>query len=247
FLGGDMPLDKAAADAAIDRLGAELNVSRDQTAAGIYRVVAEAMAGAARAHATDRGVDHRGLPRLAFGGAGPVHACAVGELMQSVAVIFPPQASVLSAFGALVTPVRLDLVRSGLSQLDDLDWDDVERMLGEMRAEADEALSEAGASPEQVRLRIGADLRYAGQQNEVGVTFDADPVARRDTGLIRRTFEEAYHAQHGVNPSHVPIEIVSWRLTAQGPEDRVEAAHTAIGPDAAPRREVAIPLWPNGG
>ena len=72
------------------------------------------MAGAARAHATDRGVDHRGLPLLAFGGAGPVHACAVGELLQSVAVIFPPQASVLSAFGALVTPVRLDLVRSAL-------------------------------------------------------------------------------------------------------------------------------------
>ncbi len=72
------------------------------------------MAGAARAHATDRGVDHRGLPLLAFGGAGPVHACAVGELLQSAAVIFPPQASVLSAFGTLVTPVRLDLVRSAL-------------------------------------------------------------------------------------------------------------------------------------
>ncbi len=82
---------------------------------------------AARAHATDRGVDHRGLPLLAFGGAGPVHACAVGELLQSTAVIFPPQASVLSAFGTLVTPVRLDLVRSALGRLDALDWDEVDR------------------------------------------------------------------------------------------------------------------------
>ncbi len=247
FLGGDMPLDKPAAEATIDRLAAELGVGRDQAAAGIYRVVAEAMAGAARAHATDRGVDHRGLPLLAFGGAGPVHACAVGELLQSVAVIFPPQASVLSAFGALVTPVRLDLVRSGLSQLDDLDWDDVRRMIGEMTAEADVALTDAGTAPDQVRLRIGADLRYSGQQNEVGVTFDEDPLGRRDTELIRRTFESAYFAQYGVNPSHVPIEIVSWRLTAQGAEDRLEGAHAPVGPDGAPRRELSIPLWPNAG
>ncbi|HWA62289.1 MAG TPA: hydantoinase/oxoprolinase family protein, partial [Caulobacteraceae bacterium] len=132
FLGGDMPLDKPAAEAAMDRLAGELGVTRAQAAAGIYRIVAEAMAGAARAHATDRGVDHRGLPLLAFGGAGPVHACAVGELLQSVAVIFPPQASVLSAFGALVTPVRLDLVRSALGRLGALDWDEVQRLVAEM-------------------------------------------------------------------------------------------------------------------
>jgi N-methylhydantoinase A len=102
FLGGDMRLDKAAAEAAIARLGDQLGTGVAQTAVGIYRIVAETMAGAARAHATDRGVDHRGLPLLAFGGAGPVHACAVGALLQSTAVIFPPQASVLSAFGTLV-------------------------------------------------------------------------------------------------------------------------------------------------
>src|SRR6202034_2044772 len=116
-----------------------------QTAGGIYRVVAETMAGAARAHATDRGVDHRGLPLLAFGGAGPVHACAVGELLQSVAVIFPPQASVLSAFGALVTPVRLDLVKSALGRLIALDWNEVQRLVREMTDEARAALAEAGA------------------------------------------------------------------------------------------------------
>ncbi|MFI4933724.1 MAG: hydantoinase/oxoprolinase family protein [Caulobacterales bacterium] len=244
FLGGDMPLDAGAARSAIDRLAAELNVSREAAATGIYRVVAEAMAGAARAHATDRGVDHRGLPLLAFGGAGPVHACAVGELLQSVAVIFPPQASVLSAFGALVTPVRLDLVRSALSPLDSLDWDEVLRLIGEMKAEAVEALSEAGTPADQMRLTLGADLRYAGQQNEVGVSFASDPSAVRDTEMIRRTFEEAYFAQYGVNPSHVPIEVVSWRLTAQGPEDKVPELRAPQGAAGAAKSEIAIPLWP---
>jgi N-methylhydantoinase A len=247
FLGGDMPLDLPAAQAAIDRLGERLGTGRAQTAGGIYRIVAETMAGAARAHATDRGVDHRGLPLLAFGGAGPVHACAVGELLQSTAVIFPPQASVLSAFGALVTPVRLDLVRSALGRLHDLDWGEVDRLLGEMTEEALEALAEAGEAPQTVRWRIGADLRYAGQQNEVGVSFDADPRQARDVELIRRIFETAYFAQYGVNPSHVPIEIVSWRMTAQGPESRFEGARARPGQGAEPRSERLIPLWADAG
>ncbi len=247
FLGGDMPLDKAAAEAAIDALAEGLRVSRAQAAAGVYRVVAEAMAAAARAHATDRGIDHRGLPLLAFGGAGPVHACAVGELLQSAAVIFPPQASVLSAFGALVTPVRLDLVRSALGRLDALDWDEVDQLLDEMTDEAHAALADAGAAPDEVRLRVGADLRYVGQQNEVQVTFDEDPRLGHDAGVIHQAFETAYFAQYDVNPSHVPIEIVSWRLTAQGPEDSADSARTPPEAHAAPLREVAIPLWPDAG
>ena len=247
FLGGDMPLDKPAAEAAIDRLAASLGVSRAQAAAGIYRVVAEAMAGAARAHATDRGVDHRGLPLLAFGGAGPVHACAVGELLQSVAVIFPPQASVLSAFGALVTPVRLDLVRSALSPLEKLDWAEVRRLIAEMTVEAKAALAEAGAAPDQMRLSVGADLRYFGQQNEVTVAFDDDPSLGRDAETVRRTFEDAYFAQYGVNPSHVPIEVVSWRLTAQGPEDRGQETLAASGAPGVPKRTLETPLWARAG
>jgi N-methylhydantoinase A len=247
FLGGDMPLDLDAANAAMDRLAAKLGTSRAQTAGGIFRIVAETMADAARAHATDRGVDHRGLPLLAFGGAGPVHACAVGDLLQSTAVIFPPQASVLSAFGALVTPVRLDLVRSALGRLDDLDWSEVDRLLGDMNAEALEALVEAGAEPAKVRWKVGADLRYAGQQNEVGIAFDADPREGRDAEEIRRVFETAYFAQYGVNPSHVPIEIVSWRLTAQAPENRFEGKPAPTGEHGKPKSERMIPLWADAG
>ncbi|MDR3511625.1 MAG: hydantoinase/oxoprolinase family protein [Caulobacteraceae bacterium] len=247
FLGGDMPLDVDAANAAMDRLAAKLGTSRAQTAGGIFRIVAETMADAARAHATDRGVDHRGLPLLAFGGAGPVHACAVGDLLQSTAVIFPPQASVLSAFGALVTPVRLDLVRSALGRLDDLDWSEVDRLLGDMNAEALDALVEAGAEPEKVRWQVGADLRYAGQQNEVGIAFDSDPREGRDADEIRRVFETAYFAQYGVNPSHVPIEIVSWRLTAQAPEHRFEGKPAPTGEHGKPKSERMIPLWADAG
>jgi N-methylhydantoinase A len=60
-------------------------------------------------------------------------------------------------------------------------------------------------------------------------------------------FESAYFAQYGVNPSHVPIEVVSWRLTAQGPEDRVDSGKPPARGDAAVLREVHVPLWAASG
>ena len=244
FLGGDMKLDARGARAALARLGERLGVDAVQAAAGVYRIVAETMAGAARAHATDRGIDYRGLALLAFGGAGPVHACAVGALLDSTEVIFPPQASVLSAFGALVTPVRLDLVRGALGDLAALDWDEVDRLLTDMSDEGFAALDEAGCGRESVSLQFGADLRYFGQQNELTVTFDADPRAGRDIEMIRAVFEAAYKAQYGVNPSHVPLEIVGWRLTVRGPDIALNhAAPAAIAP-GAPRSHRHVALWP---
>jgi N-methylhydantoinase A len=248
FLGGDMRLDRAAAEAAMARLGAQLGTGVAETAGGIYRIVAETMAAAARTHATDRGVDYRGLPLLAFGGAGPVHACAVGALLQSISVVFPPQASVLSAFGTLVTPVRLDLVRSALGRLDALAWDEVVGMLDAMEQEAVAALAESGVRHGEVRLSMAADLRYFGQQNEVTVPFDADPRIARDTARIAAAFEAAYIAQYGVAPSHVPAEIVSWRLTAQGPKNAVAGtAPLPEGPAAKPSRQRPVALWPDAG
>jgi N-methylhydantoinase A len=246
FLGGDMRLDRAAAEGACERLGKRLGTDVHQTARGIYRVVAEAMAAATRAHATDRGVDYRGLPLFAFGGAGPVHACEVGALLQSAAVIFPPRASVLSAFGTLVTPIRLDLVRSALGMLDALDWQRVDRLFNEMIGEATESLEAAGCPRADMELVYGADLRYFGQQNEVTVTFPADPRPGKDVAAIRAAFEAAYRAQYGFTPSHVPVEIVTWRLTARGP---TVPFHVAAALPAAPgsaRAMRPVHLWKSG-
>jgi N-methylhydantoinase A len=229
----------------MDRVGKQLGTDARQTARGIFRIVAEAMAAATRAHATDRGVDYRGLPLFAFGGAGPVHACEVGALLQSTSVIFPPQASVLSAFGTLVTPVRLDLVRSALGMLEALDWSRADQLFREMADEGATALANAGCKPEDVTQEFGADLRYFGQQNEVSVTFSADPRKARDIKAIRAEFERAYQAQYGFNPSHVPVEIVSWRLTVRGPLVPFHPAAGTSGGKGTAKRTRPVHLWQN--
>jgi N-methylhydantoinase A len=246
FLGGDMRLDRAAAERALGKVAQELELPPTQAARGIFRVVTESMAAAARAHATDRGIDFRGMPLFAFGGAGPVHACEVGALLQSSVVIVPPHPSVLSAFGTLVTPLRLDLVRSDLVRLQELDWDRVERLLDELSREAIMALSDAGCAAARITLVFAADLRYLGQQSELTVTFDADPRSHRDGERIGRAFEEAYRKLYRVNPSHVPIELVTWRVSARGPAIPFSrAADLAAAPGAA-RGSRPVHAWEEG-
>jgi len=243
FLGGDMKLNLRAAQEAYKQLGAQIGKDAIETAAGVYRIVAESMAAAARTHATDRGVDHRGIPLLAFGGAGPVHACQVGELLQSKSVIFPPQASVLSAFGTLVSPARIDLVRSVVDTLADLNWDEVDRIYNDLTDEARAALVEAGTRVDEIRFQFGVDLRYSGQQTEIAVTLPEDPRLRRDPKMIADVFSAAYLTYYGVAPSHVPIEIVNWRLVALGPAIPVLTRELERGTPAPPKGQRAVHLW----
>ncbi len=217
FLGGDMKLDLPGARSQLAELASKLGTSVAEAAAGIYRVVGESMTAAARAHAVDRGIDYRGLPLFAFGGAGPVHACYVAELLESPVVIYPPLASVLSAFGTLVTPPRLDLGRGALSRLSVLDWRHVESVLTELESDARSGLASAGCKPGEITLRFGADMRYFGQQNEVTTWFDADPREKQDRAWVRESFEKDYEKLYSLRLPDVDAEVVSWRLIAAGP------------------------------
>ena len=215
FLGGDMKLDSAGARSAIAGLGAKIGLSPEQTAWGIYEVVCEQMAAAARTHATDRGVDYRGLPMLAFGGAGPVHACRVPCLIESSQVIYPPLASVLSAFGTLVTPAQIDLVRSQLSAVDQIEPETARDLVSQMTEEGASALMEAGLAPDDIGFVFGADLRYVGQQSELRIELAFDPRQGLDAAAMRTVFEREYVAQYGLKLD-MPLELVNWRVTARG-------------------------------
>lgn len=217
FLGGDMKLDLKGAEKQMTELGKKLGTSTRDVAAGIYRVVGESMTAAARAHAVDRGIDYRGVPLFAFGGAGPVHACYVADLLESPMVIYPPLASVLSAFGTLVTPPRLDLSQGALARLSSVDWHGVDGIIDKLVDDARKGLASAGCKPGEITFKFGADMRYFGQQNEVTAWFDADPRKKHDAAAVREVFETEYEKLYSLRLPEVDIEIVSWRLVATGP------------------------------
>lgn len=224
FLGGDMMLDLGAADAAMAKIAADIAGTTEDTAAGVHAVVNQNMAAAARMHAVERGLDLRGVPIIAFGGAGPVHACGVAELLEAQRVIFPVNASVLSAFGTLVSPVRIDLARSMLTLLDDSVLTERDALLADMQADGERILASAGVDTGAVRFRYGMDARYRGQGNEVTIWVGEGtswPASIADT--LER-FATEYERVYGMRIPDVPVEVVTWRVAAWAAAPAVEVA-----------------------
>jgi N-methylhydantoinase A len=246
FLGGAMPLDVEASERAIAHLAERLGTEPMATARGIYRIVCEAMASAVKTHASDRGVDYRGIPMLAFGGAGPVHACEVAELLKSELVIFPPLASVYSAFGSLVTPARLDLVRSGLRRIDDVDWEQVAAIFAEMESEGRQALKEAGCAGGEIAFRYAADVRYVGQHYDLMVELDGCPSPTDGAQMVRSRFEEEYVKRYTISQDEVGVEVVNWRLIATGVLSTPPDLERALDVPAGEPETRRVHLWEDG-
>lgn len=229
FLGGAMPLDTSLAEESTARVAEGLEMTTVQAAAGIHEVVNQNMAAAARMHGVERGVDLRGVTILAFGGAGPVHACGVADLLESDRVIFPVNASVLSAFGTLVSPVRIDLARSMPRSLEGLNEAERDGLLGELRDEGRRVLMAAGVDEDSVVFSYGVDARYEGQGNEITIWVDKGADWTVSMAEVQTMFEEEYRRIFGLAIPDVSIEVVTWRLAASAELPEVEPSLIAGG------------------
>ncbi|MFM8303440.1 MAG: hydantoinase/oxoprolinase family protein, partial [Actinomycetota bacterium] len=177
-------LDVAAARRAIDDAGI--------TADGVIAVVDAAMEEAVRAVTVARGVDPRDLALVAFGGAGPIHACAIADALGMAAVIVPARAGVLSAVGLLGAPRRREQVRSWAGGTDPVDLTAALATLG------DEVRALVGTA---AVVDTALDCRYAGQSHEITVP-DLD------------AFTAAHAERNGYIRPDATIEVVALRARA---------------------------------
>ncbi|MEO1470288.1 MAG: hydantoinase/oxoprolinase family protein, partial [Pseudomonadota bacterium] len=225
FAGGSMALDRGAAERALSALG-----EAEAAAVAVARMADEAMAGAARLHAVERGVDARGLALFAFGGAGPVHAWGVARILGSPSVIYPAAAGVMSAIGFLAAPVARDFVAvmpGGLGEAAvPVDWAAARAAVAAMAGEGRAGLAGVVA-PAAMVARLSADMRYAGQGYEIAVdvplpagTPAADPspaLTPALAGPLAAAFEAAYRALYGHTVADGRVEVVAWRVIVEGP------------------------------
>jgi N-methylhydantoinase A len=239
FLGGELPLDRQAGERAIGRrLAAPLGLSLIEAAAGIYRVVNENMATAARVHIAEHGKDPRNYTLIAFGGAGPGHARDVARRLGIRRVLVPRSAGALSAIGLLIAPPVMDFVRSYVTPVEQIDWEFLESMFAEMAAQGVEALKRVGADPAQITLERAADMRYVGQGRELTVELPAELLAaRRPEGLVT-AFSATYQRLFNRRLTDVPVEALNWRLVVSAPAPRVSLGQrTAHGASLADARK----------
>src|SRR3954470_10789308 len=172
--GGEITLDVEAARAAVGTVAEAMGLeSPEAAAAGIVDIVNENMLGGLRLVSVQQGFDPRDFALVAFGGAGPLHANALGRLTGAWPVIVPPSPGVLCALGDATTSARDESARTCLRRFADLDGADLAQILGELADEAGARLTGQGLRPDQQSVRYSVDVRYHGQGFEIPV--DVDP------------------------------------------------------------------------
>jgi N-methylhydantoinase A len=243
FLGGEMGLDRAAVDSAMqEALARPLGMSVLECAAGIHSVVNENMAAATRMYIAEKGCDPRRYALLAFGGAGPVHAYGLAKLLKISRIVVPAGAGVASALGFLVAAPAIDLVRSGIRRLAEVDWAETAAAFAAMEEEARALLLEAGAAAGDVAFRRTADMRYVGQGFDVAVALPETLNGESFEGA----FLDAYQKLFDRRIEGLPTEVLSWRLHATASRPPVPATLGATQPGNA-RKGVREAWFPQTG
>jgi N-methylhydantoinase A/oxoprolinase/acetone carboxylase beta subunit len=218
FLGGEMALDRAAAEQAIQQGIADV-LAMDMTAAawGIHDIVNEAMAAALRMHVAERNRDPRRYSLFAFGGAGPAHAVAVARKVGIPEVVVPLGAGATSAFGLLIAAPVIDLASTYVVDATEIDWSEIEQRYRDLEERALAFLVDAKVRPDDVEYEYSVDLRYSGQAHQVTVPLARDVLERRETSLVLESFASMYAELYSPVSPNFAIEALTWRLRAKGP------------------------------
>ena len=216
-LGGDMEIRKDLAEKAIKPVAKALGISVKRAAAGIIDIVNENMYGALRLVSVEQGFDPRDFALIGFGGAGPLHANALGRLMNSWPVIIPPGPGVLCAYGDATTRVRDEASRTYIRRFADTTTADLAKIYEELAAKALKTLAQQGVPDKECSVSCQADIRYQGQGLQLTVDFDLKALKKGDLAIIGDPFDEM-HKQLFTFALDSDKEIVNLRAVAQGKE-----------------------------
>jgi N-methylhydantoinase A len=222
LIGGEMQLDVAAAKTAVQTIADALSLDLMTAAAGMIDIVNENIFGALRLVSVQQGFDPRDFALIAFGGAGPLHANALGKLMGAWPVIIPPSPGVLCAYGDATTRVTDEASRSVVRQFSEITKESVGEILNELEARAHTELDAEGVPRAEQSVSYEVDLRYHGQGLQLPVTFSAEEFKKEGLDLLRRKFDDM-HTQLFTFALDAEHEIVTLRAIVQGAETFVAA------------------------
>jgi len=193
-LGGDMQINRDASVAAVQGIADAMGIELMEAAEGIIKIVNESMFGALRLVSVEQGYDPRDFALVGFGGAGPLHANALGILSGAWPVIVPPGPGVLCAYGDATTRVQDEAARTYITLAEDLTLEQLRDDLDELRQRASQALIVDGIDESRHEISFQADLRYVGQAFQITVDFTAEELAERGIALLTEQFD-AEHEQ----------------------------------------------------
>lgn len=215
LLGGELQIYPRYAVRALKQLGDRVGASFKKAAASVIMIANSIMSKILRIVSVERGFDPRRFTLVAFGGAGPMHACPLADELQIGEVLVPPSPGMFSALGLLTADLSHDYFRSLVRTTDDVDPVVVEELFEEMEAEGAKTLLEEGAKTKDMRFQRQLDLRYLGQSYELSVDINA-PFNRSILLSGIKTFHKRHDEIYGYAAVDEPVEVVNLRLRAVG-------------------------------
>jgi N-methylhydantoinase A/oxoprolinase/acetone carboxylase beta subunit len=208
FLGGEMDLDVASADAVInEEIATPLGLTSADAAWGVHEAVTSNMEHAIRSVSIERGRDPRELTLVAFGGAGPSHAARLARNLGIREVIFPAAAGIASAVGLLQAAPMVHSTRTFVSLLTDSGLDRLRAELAEMEAAVHAMLQRVSSDPDHL-IERHVEMQYVGQGHVIEV--ELPPLEDPDfLGLLHRGYEQRYASMYGYSYDTATPEVVA--------------------------------------
>jgi len=215
--GGAVPLDRALADAGVGAIADRLGLSTERAAAGILELAAHNQANAVLQLTVKRGIDPAGDTLVAFGGAGPLQAARIAQILGLRTVLVPPSPGTVSAFGLLAVDLKDDYVVTLVQRHDEVDAAAVASAFAGLEERARASLRAQGVPAERMALVRSVDARYLGEAHEIAIPVAGEFDASRAV--------EAFHAGHVrlygyAYESGEVVEFVNWKVTGLGAIER---------------------------
>jgi N-methylhydantoinase A len=189
-LGGAMAIDKEAAVAAVKKVADAMDLTIEEAAEGIVKIANEAMFGALRLVSVEQGFDPRDFALVGFGGAGPLHANALGILTQAWPTIIPPGPGVLCAYGDATTVVRDEASKTFVKLLKDASATELEKVLNELKHKASATLITDGIPLSGQEVTYQADVRYTGQAFQLSIEFTLAELQAQGLDVLKSQFDK---------------------------------------------------------
>jgi N-methylhydantoinase A len=215
FLGGEMEIDAGLAKQAIARIASYYNISLDEAALGIIKIVNTNMSALLQSMTVKRGYDPRDFALVAFGGAGPLHAAAIAQELGIPTIIIPMNSGVFSAWGMLMADLRHDFALTHIKPIKEAEVDRFNTMFRDLEARLRDIFKQENVLDENIEVTYQMDLRYLGQEHTLSV-FAPAHFTEADKAVVSKSFDDLHLAAYGHNAPEESKEVVSLKAIGIG-------------------------------
>ena len=226
FLGGDLKIDTTLGYKAVEEsIAKKLGISVKDAALGVLKVVNNNMALAISANSVAKGTDTRNYTLMGFGGAGPLHATALAEMIHAKDVIAPLHPGITAAMGLLLTELQYEFTRSVLivaNNAEAKDFAEANKILSDLKKLAVKQLSDDGIPFAKQRFTAIAECRYVGQGFELRAAMPKDALSKKNIGTVIKNFYEAHKQVYGHAFEDQLVEVVTLRVVGSAQVDTLK-------------------------